>query len=188
MTVEEANQVIRVLSTDGRVFGLGVDTLIREAGNCMTAGALFRFLATLDVSSPDFEEKLSAWIAEMGVGDPSMLIGHDDGRWVDLPEGAEGEEELEDGNTVSRYLRVVHVSEEASFYLFHPGSRILDGSYVRGGARKREGAIHHVKVELSEARFLQQVVTRARECPHVVRVEESTEEVFWAAPSHSPGY
>jgi hypothetical protein len=52
----------------------------------------------------------------------------------------------------------------------------------------REGAVHHVRVELSDAAQLQHIITRARQCPHVVRVEESSEEEFWAAPSHNPGY
>jgi hypothetical protein len=194
MTNEQANKIIRVLATEERVFGLEVDSLIREGGNSMTAGALFRTLHGLDLDSEDFPERLAEFIREMCVGDPSMLIGYDDGRWVDLPvvdEDAEGEAVVAEADAAvptSHCLRIVHVSEDASFYLFHAGGSLLDGSAVVSGARKREGAVHHVRVELSDAAQLQHIITRARQCPHVVRVEESSEEEFWAAPSHNPGY
>lgn len=187
MTVEQANKIIRVLATDEQVFGLEIDSLLRQGGNSMTAGALFRALNLLDFESKDFPQRLSELMRELCQGDPSVLIGFDDGRWVDLPEGG-----LPDGiapeNTSSHYLRLVYTSDEASFYLFHSARSMLEGSYVVGGARKREGAVHHVRVDLSHPSQLQHIITRARECPHLIRVEESSEEVFWSAASQNPGY
>jgi hypothetical protein len=187
VTNEDTANVIRVLTTDDIVFGIAIDSLLRQGGNEMTAGALFRGLQRLDFTSPDFPNQLEQFISEFSQGDPSVLIGFDDGRWQDLPEGDSEEPESESSPTVY-HLRLVHSSDEASFYLFHAGSRVLDASGVTGGARKREGAIHHVRVELSHPRYLQQVLSRARECPHLLRVEESTEADFWAAPSHNSGY
>ena len=187
MTNEEAANVFRVLTTDDIVFGRAIDSLLRQGGNEMTAGALLRGLQKLDFTSPDFANQLEQFISAFSQGDPSVLIGFDDGRWQDLPEGDSGEPESETSPTVYHF-RLVHSSDEASFYLFHAGSRVLDGSGVTGGSRKREGAIHHVRVELSHPRHLQQVLSRARECPHMIRVEESTEADFWAAPSQNPGY
>lgn len=187
MTNEEAAKVIRALTTDDIVFGVAIDSLLRQGGNGMTAGALLRGLQKLDFTSPEFPDQLEQFIGEFTEGDPSVLIGFDDGRWQDLPEGNSEEPESERSPIVFHF-RFVHSSDEASFYLFHAGSRVLDGSGVTGGARKREGAIHHVRVELSHPRHLQQVLNRARECPHMIRVEESTEADFWVAPSHNPGY
>jgi hypothetical protein len=190
MTNDQANQVIRVLATDGKVFGLEIDSLIRQAGNAMTAAALFRMLHAMDLDSADFPQKMTEFLREFGAHEPACLIGFDDGRWVDLPVTEEGEE-MEtppEGEPVSRYLKIVHSSVDASFYLFHAASRLLDGTGISGGARKRENEVHHVEVRLTDPRQLQHILTRARECPHVIRVEESTAEEFRAAPSHNPGY
>lgn len=184
MTNEEAAKVVRVLIRDEHVFGTEIDSLLRQGGNCMTAAALLRGLKRLNFASVDFPVQLSQFVREFSQGDPSVLIGYDDGSWDDLS----GDEPDIESNPSVYYLRLVHSSEEASFYLFHSGSRVLEGSGVTGGARKREGAIHHVQVELSHPHYLQQVLNRARECPHLIRVEESTEKEFWAAPSHNPGY
>lgn len=191
MTSEQANKVIRVLGTDERVFGLEIDSRIRQAGNGMTAGALFRMLHAADVGAEDFAEKLDDWIRTLGLEEPSCLIGFDDGQWVDLPmaeEGGAAEETASAGEPVSHYLRVVYSSVDASYYLFHSASRLFEGTGVAGVGRKREDAVHHVRVDLSDPRQLQHIITRARECPHVVRVEESSADEFWAAPSHNPGY
>lgn len=185
VTTENANRVIRVLTTDDVVFGLEIDSLLRQGGNEMTAMALLRALDRFDFASDGFPSLLAEFVSSHSLGDPSSLIGFDDGRWQDLPEGDDSEAEEESDSVSVHFLRLIHSSEDASYYLFHASGRVLDGSYVRGSARKREGAIHHLKVELSHPRFLQQVVARARECPHLLRVEESSEEEFWAAPSHS---
>ncbi len=188
MTSEDVNKVIRVLITDDTVFGLAIDSLLRQGGNEMTAGALLRGLQQLDFSLESFHDKLSQFIRDFTQGDPSILIGFDDGRWQNLPEGENTDDSDLTSSPSVHHLRIILSSEDASFYLFFAGSRILEVGGITGGARKREGAIHHVRVELSHPRFLQQVLTRARECPHVVRIEESTEDEFWAAPSHNPGY
>jgi hypothetical protein len=188
MTSEDATKVMRVLCTDDNVFGLAIDSLLRQGGNEMTAGALLRGLQQLDFSLENFHDQLSQFISEFSQGDPSILIGFDDGRWQDLPVGEITDDAELSSSPSVHHLRVIHSSEDASFYLFFSGSRILEGCGITGGARKREGAIHHVRVELSHPRFLQQVLTRTRECPHVIRIEESTEAEFWAAPSHNPGY
>ncbi len=154
----------------------------------MTAMAFLRVIHKLDFTSPDLNDQLSQFVSEFSQGDPSVLIGFDDGRWQDLPEGEVCDEGDANSSAATYHFRLVHSSEDASFYLFHAGSRILEGIGVSGGARKREGAIHHVRVELSHPRYLQRVLSRARECPHIIRVEESTEADFWDAPSHNPGY
>lgn len=189
MTEEQAHKIIRVLGTEERVFGLEIDSLIREAANGMTAGALFRMLHSVDMDSEDFPQKLGDFMRETGVNGPWSLIGFDDGRWVDLPMAEEGEEEATpEGEPVSHYLKIVYTSEDASFYLFHSAGSRLDGTGIEGGAQKRENEFHHVEVRLTDPRQLQHIITRARGCPHVVRVVEETAEEFWEAPSQNPGY
>lgn len=192
MTNEELAKVIRVLTTDDTVFGLVVDSLLRQIGNEMTAAAMLQALREFDVTAADFPEQLSQFVSEFSQGDPSILIGLDDGRWEELSEvdNDNGAEDVADGlaNRTVVCFRLVHASEDASFFLFHAGSRLLDFRGVIGGARKREGAIHHVRVEVAHPRYVQVVLSRARECPHVLRIEESNEADFWSAPSHSPGY
>jgi hypothetical protein len=201
MTNEELSKVIRVLTTDDNVFGLVVDSLLRQIGNEMTAAAMLRALREFDVKAADFPEQLSQFVSECSQGDPPILIGLDDGRCEEMDDGDNDDGDNDDGavdgavdgadggaDRTAVCLRLVHASEDASFFLFHAGSRLLDCRGVIGGARKREGAIHHVRVEVAHPRYVQFVLTRARECPHLLRIEESSEADFWAAPSHSPGY
>jgi hypothetical protein len=194
MTNDELAKVIRVLTTEDHVFGLVVDSLLRQAGNEMTAALLLRALQGFDVTAADFQEQLAQFVSEYAQGDPSILIGLDDGRWEELPEedadnaldamdGADG-----DTSRAVHFFRLVYTSVDASYFLFHAGGKLLDGKGVLGGARKREGAVHHLRIEVTHPRYLQLVLNRARECPHMLRIEESTEAEFWAAESHNPGY
>lgn len=194
MTNDELAKVIRVLTTEDHVYGLVVDSLLRQAGNEMTAAALLLAMQGFDFTAADFQEQLAQFVSEHAQGDPSILIGLDDGRWDELPEedadnamdpmdGVDG-----DASRAVHFFRLVYTSVDASYFLFHAGGRLLDGKGILGGARKREGAVHHLRIEVTHPRYLQLVLNRARECPHMIRIEESTEADFWAAKAHNPGY
>jgi hypothetical protein len=190
MTDEDAIKLSQVLTTDERVYGLEIDSLLRQCGNQMTAMALFRALDRIDFASPDFAEQLWQLILESSQGDPSVLIGFDDGRWQHLPESIdEPTDENRPGDCSCHcWLRVRYITEEASFYLFHSAGRLLEAGGVVSSGRKRAGAFHYLCLELADRRFLQPILMRLRECPHVIRAEESSEADFLSAPSHSPGY
>jgi hypothetical protein len=185
MTEELQRNLLRLLSTNETVFNLEVDSLLRAAANNMTALAMFRALANMNLDAPDSARKLRDLVNDCSCGAPDVLIGFDTG--LEDEEDEDEEDETESAAEPSvHYLRMVYSSEDAAYYLFHAeDDRLFDPKIVITGARKREGAIHHVQVELKHPRYLQDFIDLARECPHFERVEVSTEAEFWAAPSHS---
>lgn len=183
MTEEFQRNILRLLSTNETVFSLEVDSLLRAAANNMTALAMFRALASMDLDAHDSARKLRDLVNDCSCEDPDVLIGFHTGLKED--EDDEDEETESAPEPSVHYLRMVYSSVEAAYYLFQAEGRLFDAKFVITGSRKREGAIHHVQVELKHPRFLQNFIDLARECPHFERVEASTETEFWAAPSHS---
>lgn len=61
----------------------------------------------------------------------------------------------------------------------------MDEPFLSGGARKREGVFQHVQVDLPRPDDLQLFIEGLRKNPHLIAVEESSEEVFLKAPSHA---
>lgn len=72
------SKIASVLLGD-EVYGLDLDSRIRQAGNSMSARSLFELLGRLDEDAPDFGGALRAGLMEFPMEDPTVLIGFDDG-------------------------------------------------------------------------------------------------------------
>jgi len=165
-----------------QVYGLDADSHIREVANRLTARALFEILGRLDDESADFASQLSALLAEFGGEEVSSLIGFDTG---DIPSGdGDADTSQQPENPTEFYLRLVFRDEHAAYYQF-PFFPHLEADYVLGAARKRSGAVQHVRLELSRPEALQSFIESCRSNPHFLRVEESTAEEFQRAPSNA---
>ena len=81
------------------------------------------------------------------------------------------------------YLRLIFRNEDAAYYQFHLFPD-LEADYVLGAARKRTGAVQHVRLALSRPEALQSFIESCRSNPHFLRVEQSTAEEFARAPSN----
>jgi hypothetical protein len=165
-----------------QVYGLDVDSRICEAANRLTARALFEILERLDEESADFTDQLSAVSTEFGGKEVSSLIAFDTG---DIPSAdSEAEAARQPEKPTELYLRLVFRDEDAAYYQFPLFPR-LDADYVLGAARKRTGAVQHLRLELSRPEALQSFIESCRTNPHFLRVEESTAEEFRRAPSNA---
>ncbi len=165
-----------------QVYSLDADSHIRQAANRLTARALFELLGRLDDEIPEFTVHLSALLDEFGNHDLNYLIGFDTG---DLPVGDhEPDEPSPPEAPTEYYLRLVFSNEDAAYYLF-PYFPHLEADYILGAARKRTGAVHHLRIELARPAALQSFIESCRGNPHFLRVEESTADEFNRAPSHA---
>jgi len=165
-----------------QVYGLDADGRIREAANRLTARALFEILGRLDDESVDFASHLSALISQFGGGELSYLIGFDT-RCIPTEDGdAEIPQQTE--IPVEYYIKLVFRNEDAAYYQF-PLFPHLQADYVLGAARKRAGAVQHIRIELSRPECLQSFIESCRSNPHFLRAEESTAEEFQRAPSNA---
>lgn len=171
--------IVDIVLARRAVYGLECDSRIRQAANQLTAGALFELLGSVDDEAADFTDQLSALLADCGEG-VSGLIGFDTG---DLRvDGERPEEPQLHEEAAEFYLRLVHRDEDAAYYQFHLFPD-LEADYVLGAARKRAGAVQHLRLELSRPEALQWFIESCRSNPHFLRVEESTAEEFQRAPS-----
>ena len=84
--------------------------------------------------------------------------------------------------TREHHLRLVFRDEQAAYYQF-PLFPNLDADYILGASRKRDGAVQHIRIELSGPDGLQTFIESCRANPHFLRIEESTAEEFQRAPS-----
>jgi hypothetical protein len=178
-TVEK---LMRVLYRDGVVYDIDTDSLIRQYANNTSALALFGILTRMDDAAPDFGDHLRAAVKEANMFGPSCLMSFDDGSWDHLPQG-EPEEEADATSTSEHFLKLVWVSDEAAYFAFSMLT-YLDAPYIRGASRKREGNMHHLRLELDSPERLDKFIASLRG-PFFVKVEESTEEIFNKAPSHA---
>jgi len=164
-----------------QVYGLDVDSLIRQAANRLTAKALFEVLGRFDDESHEFASQLSTFFSEFPGEQVSSLIGFDWGT-NSTGEQVSNTAQLPEKPT-EFYLRLVFRNEDAAYYQF-PLFPNLDSEYVLGASRKRAGAVQHLQLELSHPEALQPFIEACRTNPHFLRVEESTAEEFQRAPSH----
>lgn len=166
------------------VFGLDVDSKIRQAANRMSARLLIELYYRCDAAEPDWQTRFADSLPEHMLCDPNALVGFDDGRWqgreVDSEENLPPIPEA----TVTRYLKLRFCNEEAAYYQFSLFPS-MDQPFLAGGARKREGEFQHVRVDLAHVDDLQLFIEDLRSNPHLVSVEESSEEIFFRAPSHA---
>jgi hypothetical protein len=82
------------------------------------------------------------------------------------------------------YLRLVFRNEDAAYYQF-PIFPNLEADYLLGAARKRAGAVQHIRLELSRPESLQTFIEACRKNPHFLSVEDSTADDFQRAPSNA---
>jgi hypothetical protein len=178
----DTSSLLRVIAGES-VFGMDADSRIRQAANCMSARLMVELFNRCDDSKPDWGIEFAESLSEFALGDPCALIGFDDGRWQGR-EGVDGEElpPIPEAN-FSYYLKLVFRNEDTAYYQF-PLFPSMDEPFLAGGARKREGEFQHVRVDLSRPDDLQLFIEGLRSNPHLLAVEESTEEIFGAAPSH----
>jgi hypothetical protein len=165
-----------------QVYGLDADSYIRQAANRLTARALFEVLGSFDDESPDFASQLSVLLSEFKGEEVSYLIGFNTG---DLPSAnSEANTPLPPDKPTEYYLRLVFRDEDAAYYQF-PLFPPLEADYVLGAARKRAGAVQHIRIQFSHPEALQSFIESCRSNPHFVRVEESTADDFERAPSNA---
>lgn len=170
--------LLRVISGES-VFGLDVDSKIRQASNETSAMALVHLFNRCDSSVPGWEADFADSLLELSTGDPSCLIGFDDGRWQGMEE--DGTEPVAES---VHYLKLGFTNADAAYYQFHLFPAI-DASFLAGSARKREDEFQHLRIDLTAPTHLQEYIRRLRSNPHLVSVEESTEEIFDAVASHA---
>lgn len=179
----DAADLLRVISGEP-VFGLDVDSRIRQASNCMSARLMIEAFQRCDDTVDDWAEGFADSLTELNMGDPGSLIGFDDGRW----KGKEVEDESElppiPEAACTFYLKLEFRNEEAAYYQF-PLFPAMDEPFLAGGARKREDQYQHLRVDLAHPDDLQLFIEGLRSNPHLIAVEESSETVFWSAPSHA---
>jgi hypothetical protein len=161
------------------VYGLDADSHIRQAANRFTARALFEILGRLDDEAPDFASQLSALVPESDDRGVTSLIGFDTG---DIPT-ADADTPQQPEKPSEYYLKLVFRDEDAAYYQFALFPN-LNADYVLGAARKRAGAVQHIRIELSRPEALQTFIESCRSNPHFLRVEESTADEFQRAPSN----
>jgi len=171
-----------ILFNRRQVYCLDTDSLIRQVANRLTARALFELLGRLDVEAVDFASHLSGFLSEFGAGEVAYLIGFDTG---DVPSAApEAEKSQQPDEPTEYYLKLVFRDEQAAYYQFSLFPD-LNASYVLGAARKRAGAVQHLRLELSRPAALQAFIESCRSNPHFLRVEESSADEFRQAPSNA---
>jgi hypothetical protein len=183
MPAPDPSDLIRIFSGN-TVFGRDTDSRILQAANGMSGRLMFELFLRRDTSRDGWAREFADELFELSTGDPSILVGFDDGRWQGR-ESADGE--LPDGESVTacdHYLRLEFTDEDASYYQFHLFPN-LDESFLLGASRKREGAFQHLRVTLAHPDDFQVFIQRLRSNPHLKVVHDSSAEEFNAAPSHA---
>ncbi|MGV3531742.1 MAG: hypothetical protein ACO1QR_05180 [Chthoniobacteraceae bacterium] len=175
--------LLRVIEGE-TVFGLESDSRIRQAANQMSALALLSLFKTFETAESEWSSRLAEMLSEVPTTDPTYLIGFDIGQWEGL--GAEEPEEPSEypDDPSVHYLKLRFRNEDAAYYQFHLFP-VLDEPYVMGAARKREGACQHLRIDLARPELLQAFIENLRRNPHLLAVEESSEEEFLRAPSNA---
>ena len=166
------------------MFGRDTDSKIVQASNEVSARLMFEMFSRCDTNREGWAQEFADGLMEITTGDPSVLIGFDDGRWQGL-ESPEDDTPASDTSTAcDYYLRLEFTDADASYYQFHLFPT-LDEPFIEGASRKREGEFQHLMVSLSHPDDLQVFIQHLRSNPHFKEVHDSSAEVFHAAPSHS---
>ena len=174
-------QIADIVLNRRQVYDLDTDSHIRQVANRLTARALLELLAGLDDQSPDFASHLSALLREFPDEGVVGIIGFATG---DHPTADDHSDTPELPTEPSEhYLRLVVRDEQAAYYQFHLFPD-LDADYVLSAARKRAGAVQHLRIGLSRPEALQAFIESCRSNPHLLRVEQSTADEFHRAPSN----
>ena len=183
MPTPDPSELIRLLSGE-QVFGRDTDSKILQAANEVSARAMFEMFTRCDTSRDRWAQEFADGLMEIATGDPSVLIGFDDGRWQGLEADGDDLPEVDSASASDFYLRLEFTDEDASYYQFHLFPP-LDEPFIQGAARKREGAFQHLMVTLAHPDELQVFIQHLRSNPHLKEVHDSTAEAFNSAPSHA---
>ncbi len=177
-----AEKIADIISSRRPVYGLEMDSRIRQAANRITARALFELLGQLDDESDDFASQLSRSLAVAPVEEVSGVIIFGTGNIPRVEVAPEPTHQPE--APAEYYLRLIFRNEDAAYYQF-PLFPDLMPDYVLGSSRKRSGAVQHIRLQLARPETLQWFIEACRANPHLLRVEESTAEEFERAPSNA---
>ncbi|HET9378336.1 MAG TPA: hypothetical protein VFO40_25430 [Chthoniobacterales bacterium] len=82
-------------------------------------------------------------------------------------------------------FRITFQNEEAAFYQFHVFPPVVYLPWVSGWARKRNASTQLILVELKGDDDRDRFLELCCENPHVLKIEEISEDEFTAAPSHT---
>jgi hypothetical protein len=173
-------QIADIILNRRPVYDLDTDSHIRQMANLLSAHALIELLAREDDQAPDFGSRIAEMLREFPE-EGLCYLRFDTGT---LPIGEDEPEVAEPVAQSDHYLRLVFRNEEAAYYQFHLFPN-LDAGYIAGAARKREGVVQHIHLQLTKPEALQAFIEDCRRNPHFLRVEESTEEEFRRAPSQA---
>jgi hypothetical protein len=171
-------QILDIILARREVYGLDIDTRIREASNHLTARAFFEVLARIDMNAPDigsalsdtFSEHRSELIGVIGFATPQMQMANPT------------EFETADEKAKQYCLNLIFSDEQAALYQ-EPLFPDLDADYVLGATCERKGAVQHLRITLSSADALQTFMESCHANPFLLRVKTSTDEEFERAIS-----
>jgi hypothetical protein len=95
-------------------------------------------------------------------------------------------------NATSTYIRmnrfcfrITFQNEDAAFYQFHVFPPVVHIPWVSGWARKRNASTQLILVELKEEEDRDRFLELCCENPHVLKIEEISEDEFTATPSQA---
>ena len=95
-------------------------------------------------------------------------------------------------NATSTYIRmnrfcfrITFQNEDAAFYQFHVFPPVVHMPWVSGWARKRNASTQLILVELKEEEDRDRFLELCCENPHVLKIEEISEDEFTATPSQA---
>ncbi|MGB0582564.1 MAG: hypothetical protein ACPGVU_23005 [Limisphaerales bacterium] len=183
MTSPDPKLLCRVLG-GAAVFDRDTDSKILQAANGMSARAMFELFKRCDTKQKGWELGFAAALMEMTTGDPSILIGFDDGRTQGLEaDEADLPEDMSE-TSADYYLKIEFTDADACYYQFHLFPA-FDEPFIEGAARKREDRFQHVLVTLAHPDDLQVFIQNLRRNPHLRRVHDSSLEEFNDAPSQA---
>lgn len=174
--------LFRIISGE-KVFGLEVDSKIRQAANSMTARLMLELFKRCDDSDPHWQTAFADSLDPYLCHDPAALVGFDDGKWNHLPCGDAGKESSHETAVSEHYLILRFGNSDAAYYQYHLTPK-FDEPFISGTGRKREGELVHLRIEFDRPDVLQLFIEGLRGNEHLVSIEESSAEVFAAAPSH----
>jgi hypothetical protein len=82
-------------------------------------------------------------------------------------------------------FRITFQNEDAAFYQFHVFPPVVHIPWVSGWARKRNASTQLILVELKEEEDRNRFLELCCENPHVLKIEEISEDEFTATPSQA---
>jgi hypothetical protein len=82
-------------------------------------------------------------------------------------------------------FRITFQNEDAAFYQFHVFPPVVHIPWVSGWARKRNASAQLILVELQEEEDRDRFLELCCENPHVLKIEEISEDEFTATPSQA---